>query len=333
MILITGGAGYVGSILVPTLLKNNYSVRVLDSLIFGKQSLRDVKDKIELVKGDIRNPPKRIFKGIKAVIHLAGLSNDPTANFDPKANYQINALATIQLARLAKNQKVERFIFGSSCSIYDQGLEKGYILQDEKAKVNPTAPYSVSKLTAEENILPLADNKFCVTVLRKGTIFGYSPRMRYDLVVNTMIKDAFLSKKINIKAAGKQWRPLISIKDATKGYQKILTSPITKVNKQIFNLLSDNYMIITVGKTVQKNLKSHIKVNLAVEKVIIETRSYKVSGRKMKELLYFSPSESISSSIKEIIGHINQNQISDFNNPAYYNIQWMKLMYQKGKYL
>lgn len=328
MILVTGGAGYIGSLLTQELVKRKIPTRILDSFIFGKQSIEKFKNKIEIVKGDIRNPPKGIFKDITTVIHLAGLSNDPTANFDPQTNYQINTVSTINLANLAKQNKVKRFIFGSSCSIYDQGLKKRQIIQDENSFVNPIAPYSLSKLKAEKGILPLADDKFTVVVVRKGTVFGYSPRMRYDLVVNTMIKDALQKGKITVLAEGKQWRPLISINDVACGYIKLLKTPKQKINKEIFNLLTDNFRIIDIAKKVKKAVSHLMKVDLQIEKAIIETRSYKVSNKKMQKVLKFFPKDTIEDFVSEMV----KKELEDFDNPKYYNIQWMKLLYQKGKY-
>lgn len=332
MILVTGGAGYVGSVLVKKLVNKKYPVRVFDSLIFGGASLKDVKKKIELVKGDIRNPPRNIFKGIKTVIHLAGLSNDPTANFDPKANFEINTLGTIKLARLARQNKVQRFIFASSCSIYDQGLNSKQRMLNEDSIVNPTAPYSFSKFMAEQKILPLADNNFVVVVVRKGTVFGYSPRMRYDLVVNTMVKDAFLNGKITVLCSGKQWRPLISVNDITKAYLLLITAPQNKINRQIFNVLAYNLRIVDVAKQVKKVVSKHIPVKLIIDKRIIETRSYKVSDRKISRILGYKAQEKLTDTVKELIKKIKLNKKDDFNNPNYYNIEWMKLHYQKGKY-
>lgn len=333
MILVTGGAGYIGSVLIPQLIKRNYPVRVLDLLIFGSSPLKKYQNRIELVKGDIRNPPRQIFNDVKTVIHLAGLSNDPTANFDPQANYEINTQATISLAKLAKKNQVERFVFGSSCSVYDQGLQNRHILQSEDSTVNPTAPYSRSKRLAEIGILPLANNKFSVTVFRKGTVIGFSPRMRYDLVVNTMIKDAFMTGNIKILAAGKQWRPLITVNDAALGYLQVIKAPVKKINKEIFNLLSFNYRIIDVAKKVKRALSPFKKVTLDIETDLAETRSYKVSNQKMKQQLNFLPLETIENGTVDIAKQIKSGHIDDFTNPSYYNIQWMKQRYQKGKYL
>lgn len=333
MILVTGGAGYIGSVLVKKLVSKKYPVRVFDSLIFGDSALNDVKEKIELIKGDIRNPPKNLFKDIRTVIHLAGLSNDPTANFDPTANYEINTLGTIKLALHAKQNKVKKFIFASSCSIYDQGLSSKTKVLNEDSVVNPTAPYSYSKFMAEQKILPLADDKFNIIVVRKGTVLGYSSRMRYDLVVNTMVKDAFSTGKITILCSGKQWRPLISVDDVVKAYLLLIDHAKNKINRQIFNVLAYNLQIVDVAKQVKEIVSKHVPVRLIIDKRVVETRSYKVSNKKISQILGFEAKEKLSDTVSHLIKKIKKNKKDDFHKPNYYNIEWMKLYYQKGKYL
>ena len=191
-VLVIGGAGYVGSVLVEELLKRGYAVKVFDRLIYGDHGLQAVRDRVELTVGDMRAIEPAVFEDAAAVVNLGGLSNDPTAEFNPTANYEMNTIATERAAKLAKDAGVKRFLFASTCSIYDQGVEdpEADLILDEAAAVNPRAAYSSSKFEAEQRLLPLADEHFCPVVLRKGTLYGYSPRMRFDLVVNTFLKDA-----------------------------------------------------------------------------------------------------------------------------------------------
>ncbi|MBI2029098.1 NAD(P)-dependent oxidoreductase [Candidatus Gottesmanbacteria bacterium] len=333
MILITGGAGYIGSVLVKHLLNQNYKVRVIDSFWFGKESLAEYKNKIEIVEGDIRNPPKDIFKNIDSVIHLAGFSNDPTANFDTKTNFEINTYATLSFAKQAKSKGVKQFIFGSSCSIYDQGFTSKIKTLRESDKVFPKSAYSLSKYQAEQGLLDLASNKFCVVVVRKGTVYGYSSRMRYDLVINTMVKDALSYGKINVLAGGVQFRPLISVDDVARGYILFLKQNSSKLNKNIFNLLSNNFRIIDVAKIVKKSLKKYRNVSISVSDVFIETRNYKVSNKKIKKYLNFKPVDNIESIAKDMIKKIYKFKKTDFDNFNYYNIEWMKRMYEKQQRL
>ena len=191
-VLLTGGAGYIGVVLLKKLLKKNYTVRLLDNFLFGKDSLKPYIKKIEVVAKDIRKVAKKDLDGIEAVIHLAGLSNDPMAEFDPKANFEINTQGTIRLAGLCKELRIKRFTFGSSASIYHRGILKRTRVQHEEMLVRPKAAYSVSKYKAENELLKMADENFTPIIFRQGTVYGFSPRMRYDLVVNTMLKTCLL---------------------------------------------------------------------------------------------------------------------------------------------
>lgn len=333
MILVTGGAGYIGSVLIKHLLKENYQVSVIDTFWFGEDSLSEYKGKIEIVKGDIRYPLKGIFKDIECVIHLAGFSNDPTANFDTKTNFEINTLATISFAKEAKKRGVKKFIFGSSCSVYDQGLMTKTRILDEEDKIFPKAAYSLSKYKAENSLLEMADSSFCVTIVRKGTVYGYSSRMRYDLVVNTMIKDALSKGRLNVLGGGIQFRPLISVDDVGRGYLLFLKADSKKINKNVFNLLSKNYRIIDVARLVKKGLPGKSNMVINVSKVLLDRRNYKVSNKKIIKVLGFRPTDDITSVVKNTITQIKMNRKDDFDNFNYYNIEWMRRRYEKQKYL
>lgn len=209
-LLVTGGGGYIGCVLVERLLARGYRVRVLDRLYWGEQALREVLDRIELVVADIRDVPDDALEGIDCVLHLAGLSNDPTAEYNPPANWEMNALATEALGRKCLEQGVVRFVFASSCSLYD-GLPPA--MHDEDAELVSQGAYAESKRYAERALLALAEEGLCPTLLRCGTVYGYSPRMRYDLVVNTFVKDALLSGRLSLHGGGWMWRPLVDVND------------------------------------------------------------------------------------------------------------------------
>ncbi|MEK6920586.1 MAG: SDR family oxidoreductase, partial [Nanoarchaeota archaeon] len=199
-ILVVGGAGYVGAVLIREMLERGYAIKVLDRLFYGTVGLDDIKDKVELIVGDIRSFNPNILDDVEAVINLSGLSNDPTAEYNPEANYEMNTVATAKLAQICKQKGVRRFIFASSCSIYDIGEtnEDKDIIFDETAPVAPKAAYSRSKYEAEKLLLAMQDENFSPVILRKGTVYGFSPRMRYDLVVNTFLKDALTKGKISL---------------------------------------------------------------------------------------------------------------------------------------
>ncbi len=223
-VLLVGGAGFVGSVLTQELLERGYAVRVLDRMYFGDGGLEGARDRIETIVGDMRRVPEEALKNISAVINVGGLSNDPTAEYNPKANYEMNTTASVQLARRCQELGIRRYIYASSCSIYDRGVtdEERDVLLDETTEVDPQASSSGSKFAAEKELLPLSRDGFCVVALRKGTVFGFSPRMRYDLVVNTFVKDALSKGEITIHYGGEMWRPLVDVRDAARAYVTLL---------------------------------------------------------------------------------------------------------------
>lgn len=335
MILVTGGAGYVGSILVNELLNRGMSVRVFDKLYFGGEHLKKQNGKIELVQGDIRTPPPSIFKDVTAVVHLAGLSNDPTAEFNPKANTEINTQGTRIIAQSAKKNGVRRFVFGSSCSIYDKGLLAEDNLLDEKSAVEPRAAYAVSKFEAERALLKLADKNFCPVILRKGTIFGFSPRMRYDLVVNTMLRDALDKKKIKVFCGGEQWRPLVDITDVARAYIACIEADEDKVRGQIFNLSFKNYRVLELAHWIEKAIRDLGlgEIKIEIDYTVRKDRSYRVLSQKIKDVLNFEPAVTVEESVRNMINKITEYNLTDYYNPKYYNISWMSLLVELEKNL
>src|SRR4051794_13009808 len=212
-VLVVGGAGYVGSVLVPELLERGYAVKVFDRMYYGEQGLKDVADRIQLEVGDMRVMHPSVLDDVDAVINLGGLSNDPTAEYNPKANYEMNTGATEALAVLCKKAGVERYVFASSASIYDvgEGNDTRDVMLDETSEVDPKAAYSRSKYEAERVLLKMTDDKFCPVLLRKGTVFGFSPRMRFDLVVNTFVMGAMSKGALTLHYGGEMWRPLVDV--------------------------------------------------------------------------------------------------------------------------
>ena len=334
MILVVGGAGYVGSMLVRGLLNKGYAVRILDRFYYGDRGIKNIEDRLEIIQGDMRKVDSSIFKGINAVINVGGLSNDPTAEYNPKANYEMNVEATKNLARVTKKKGIKRFIFASSCSIYDLGFGREDIVQDEETRVSPKAVYSKSKYDAERILLEMADDNFCPVILRKGTIFGFSYRMRYDLVVNTFIKDALNRQEVTIFRGGEMWRPLIDISDVVKAYLICLEAPEDKVKSQIFNVSHNNYRISELAYRVRGALgEVGIKIEIGVDYTPQNIRSYRVSTKKIESLLGFHASLSVEDSVKNMVKMINKCNYTDFLNPRYYNIEWMTLLEEAEKIL
>lgn len=212
-------------------MERGYAVKVVDRFYFGDMGLREVRDRIELVVDDMRMLEPSALEDVEAVANLGGLSNDPTAEYNPKANYEMNTVATERLARLCKGHGIKRYIFASTCSVYyvQGGIERENVLLTEDAEINPKAAYSSSKYEAEKLILSMQDDDFCPTILRKGTIFDFSPRMRYDLVVNTFLQCALHKGYITLHSGGEMWRPLVDVRDAARAYITCLQAGEKKV--------------------------------------------------------------------------------------------------------
>ncbi len=326
---MVGGAGYVGCVLVEELLAKGYSVRVLDRLFFGREPARSFLDRVELVVEDMREFDPSFVRDCGAVINIGGLSNDPTAEFAPRANEEMNTHASIKVAEVAKQAGVPRLIFGSTASIYDRGVgeESRDVLLDEDAPVDPKAAYATSKLAAERGILPLADADFAPVSFRQGTVFGFSPRMRYDLVVNTFVKDALSEGKLHVFYGGAMWRPLIDVQDVARAYVTALECDADLIRGQVFNLASGNFRISELALRTQRALRPlGVPVELDTDYSYRMVRSYRVSSDRAQRALGFSPRVTVEESIERMVSEIRRRGLTDFSHPRYYNIEWMKLL-------
>lgn len=330
-ILIVGGAGYLGCVLAEELLDRGYAVTVFDRLFFGEAGLKKFRDRIRLIAGDVRCPPASIFENVGTLINLSGLSNDPTAEYNPEANHQMNAVATRTLGEMAKKQGIQRYIYASSCSIYDVGVidEERDVLLTEEAQVQPRAAYAVSKLAGEKELMALAGADFSPVILRMGTLFGFSPRMRYDLVVNTFVKDAFLKGYLTLHFGGQMWRPLVDVRDAARAYIVALEAPNELVAGQIFNIVTENFRISELALRVREALREKdIPVDIRSTFEYAGIRNYRVSGRKIQTVLSFKPVITVQESVKHMVEKIREYGYTDFDNDRYYNIRWMRLLEQ-----
>lgn len=312
-ILAAGGAGFIGSKLIPDLLDLGYEVDVIDLLWFGNNLPKEVK----VIKKDHLDCVKEDFAGYDQVIFLGGLSNDPMAEFSPAMNFVSNAAIPSYLAFIAKQAGVKRFIYASSCSVYGYTVNELY---NEESPVTCAYPYGISKLQGERGVLQLADENFSVIALRQGTICGYSPRMRFDLIVNTMFKFAYTESRIFINNPS-IWRPILDIRDAAKAYiRSIQAHPSIS---GVFNVASDNYTVGQVGDHVkdmmEKLLNKKIKMDI---NDIQDFRNYKVSIEKAKTELGFRPQYTISNTVEDIWAR--RDLYGDFEKNEYYNIKTFK---------
>ena len=326
MILVTGGAGYIGCIAVRQLLDKGEAVRVFDKLYFGDDGLAEVRDKIELVHGDIRTFDPAVLDGCDAVLHLAGLSNDPTAEFNPKANEEINTTGTRVVAEACKARGIKRFVNASTCSIYDLGFYAPDFLRDEDSEVRPRAAYAVSNHEAERILLDMADGGFCPVILRQGTVYGWSPRMRYDLVVNTFVRDAIAKGVLTVHCGGEMWRPLVDVTDLCRVYIACVEAPDDTVHGKIFNVVGKNYRILELAHWVREALRPVKKVEIEVDYTTYKTRSYRVSGERIQTVLGVKPLVGVKESVEHMLRKVDEHNQMDLYNPRYYNIEWMTLL-------
>ncbi len=309
-LLIAGGAGYLGSVLIPKLLERSYKVDVVDLFWFGNHLPRQVgilnKDIFQLTVDDLA--------AYDQVVFLAGLSNDPMAEYSPSKNFIFNAAAPAYLAYIAKLAKVRRYIYASSCSVYGYTENELY---DESRPASSNYPYGISKLQGEQAVMQMMSDEFSVISLRKGTISGYSPRMRLDLIINTMFKSAMRDHTITVNNPS-IWRPILSIEDAATAYIRAVEA--NERISGIFNLASGNYTVGEVADLVKAAMQERmdLRVNLNI-KHIHDFRNYKVSTEKAANVLSFHPVGNIKSIVDNLIDNVDK--FRDWDNPAYANIQ------------
>jgi len=312
-ILIGGGAGYIGSRLIPELLALGHEVCVIDLLWFGNH----LPKKVKIIKKDLFDISAKDMMGYEQFIFLAGLSNDPMAEYDPAKNFIYNGALPSYLAYEAKKAKIKRFIYASSCSVYGYTKDK---LFDEKAPTICDYPYGISKLQGERGVLQMQDKNFSVITLRKGTVSGWSPRMRFDLLVNTMFKAIMTEGKITINNPA-IWRPVLDIRDAVSAYVKAVQAK--RSISGVFNLASGNYTVGQVADIIKPEMEKLLNKKVVLElKGMKDFRNYKVSTKKAESILGYSPKYDIIDIVKDIAKHLKEYK--DFSNDSYYNIKIFK---------
>lgn len=327
MIIVVGGAGYVGSVLCRDLVNRGHEVKVFDRGLFGLDGINSFL--VDVIIKDQRDIDVHDFYGADTVINIGGLSNDPTAEWAREANMELNGHNAGYLAECAGAAGVKRYIFGSSCSIYDRGVfdTNEQELLTEEALVDPKAAYSSAKLLGEQKIAEIKEGLYPeleTVILRKGTLFGFSPRMRYDLVVNTFVRHAMESGKITAFYGGRMWRPLCSVQDASKAYIMVATADSDRVDGQIFNVVAFNTRISELALEVAEYLRiSGVDVDVFGDQEYQSVRSYQVSGAKLIRELGWFPEVPLGVAVKHMV-HMAGKGYSDFHNPKYYNIAWLK---------
>ncbi|MCF7514992.1 SDR family oxidoreductase [Pseudoalteromonas sp. L23] len=318
-VLVTGASGYIGSILVPWLLNHNYKVIAVDRFFFG-DNLDDHPNLIKL-KLDSRQITKEQLKGVFAVIDLVAISNDPSGDLFENITMDINCHGRLRCATLAKEVGVQRYILPSSCSIY--GFQEGIV--DENSETNALTTYAQANELAERQILPLSDENFCVTVIRQATIYGYSPRMRFDLAINGMVYGAFSKQILPLMRNGKQYRPMLHVEDTADIMCQLLQADVKDINGQVFNAGSNaqNYQLSELAIIVKDTFKEHLNTTVDIEMYgDPDHRSYQVNFDKIKSTIGWEPKWDAKKAVVDLSTRLNEKTLT--KTPQSITLNWYK---------
>ncbi len=317
-VLVTGGAGYIGSVLTQLLLERGYQVTVLDRLFFG-DTLADLRPnpKLKVIQDDIRSCPDTVFKGINAVCDLAALSNDPAGELNPAKTLEINHEGRARICKMAKKAGVSRYVLASSCSIY--GFQDEVV--DEASGVNPLTTYAVANHKAEESTLALASDAFTVTAVRQATVYGPSRRMRFDLAINGMTLALHKNGSVKILRDGTQWRPMVHIRDTSRAFIAVLEAEPAAVNREILNVGSDdqNLQIRPLAERLCKALGLPYVEDWYGDP---DHRSYQVSFQKIADRIGYATCETPESGAREIFAALRKGTLTD--GPTTRTVEWYK---------
>ena len=332
-VLVTGAGGYIGSVLVPKLLAKGYAVKALDRFFFGTDKLAPHPNLV-LIREDSRRIREEHFAGVDAVIDLVAISNDPSGERFREATFQINHISRARTAHMAKTLGVERYILPSSCSIY--GFQAADVIVDEQSPSNPLTTYAVANERAEQSVLPLADSRFTVTVIRQATVYGFSPRMRFDLAINGMTLGAWKNGVIPLMKDGTQWRPFVHVQDTTDVMCLLLEADRDTINGEIFNVGSNenNYQLGPLGEAIAAALPKPVTIEWYGEP---DHRSYRVSFDKIEQKLGWKAKWTAAAGALEVYNALEAGQILQFEQTVtlgWYQelIKWHKIIKETELY-
>ena len=318
-IFVTGAGGYIGSILVDELLTHGYNVIAYDRFYFGQSVLDKHRgnERLKLVKKDIRDAEVSDFNGVSAVCDLAALSNDPSGEIDPGLTIAVNHKGRSHICSLAKRAGVRRYILSSSCSVY--GAAESANL-DETSPTAPLTTYARANRDAEVDTLAMGDGSFSVSVLRNATVFGLSPRMRFDLVINIMTLHATEKGMITIMGGGRQWRPLVHVRDVARMFRTVIEADRSRVAGETFNVGLANFQVRSLAFIVRETLPIPVTISVAPDDP--DQRNYSTSFEKAKERLGFTASTTIEQGVREIYDALKYGTIEELAKTS--TVKWYR---------
>lgn len=324
-LLVTGHRGYIGTVLAPALLAEGHDVVGLDTDLFESCTFGDAPSiNIPTLTKDIRDVTLKDLQGFDAVIHLAGLSNDPLGDLNPRLTYDINWIASVRLASLAKEAGVSRFLFSSSCSTYGAA---GDNLLTEEAEFNPVTAYGDSKVLVERDVAELADENFSPTFLRNATAYGVSPRLRFDLVLNNLVAWAYTTGRVYIKSDGTPWRPIVHIEDISRAFVAVLHAPREVVHNEAFNVgrTSENYRISELASIVHETVPDCV-IEYAPD-AGPDKRCYQVNCDKLSRMVPgFKPVWDARRGARQLLDAYRQHglELNEFEGPRYKRVDHIR---------
>jgi nucleoside-diphosphate-sugar epimerase len=320
-VLVIGGAGYIGSALLPKLLEKGYQVRLVDLLLYGTEPIEKFLNhpQLEVMQADFRQIDKIVeaMRDVEAVIHLGGIVGDPASALDEELTTEINLIATRMIAEVAKGSGVGHFIFASTCSVYGASDQ----MLDERSELNPVSLYARCKIASEKVLLQMADEHFAPVILRFGTIYGLSGRTRFDLVVNLLTAKAYVDKEITI-FGGDQWRPFLHVDDAAQALLQVMEAPMGLVRNQIFNVGSNeqNFTIRQVGEIVHSIVADAKVVNKGED---VDRRNYWVNFNKINHALGFAPNWTVEQGVEQVLQALRSGRVGDYKDARYSNVKFL----------